>query len=459
MCARAAGRLPRTARRDDEPGAARRRGRAPGRHRTARRRRLGGAVRRTGPRRAAAVRRPAADDELVDLCRHLDGLPLAIELAAARTKTLPVPEIADRLRDRFQLLRRTQRAGTVASRGARGGDRLELRPAVRRGAPDVPAPGGVRRWRHHRGGRADVRSRRVRGGQPPRRPLAARRRHRRAASTRFDDARVAPRVRPASGWTRRGELDAARADHLRVVHRPRRAASTCEARGADQLRWLSRLDDEHDNIRAALAYAVEHDPAATLQLVGVRDPAVVVPRSAAGDAAVDRGQPGRRARRRAGAAGPRAGDGWVAGRADRPDGGRGRRRRRPCTTSWRWPRPASARRWRSTCPATTSWDTAFARLLLLATLARQASAGEPIDRGRGRRRSSTTSAAAFDRLGDDYGSAVVRVTDAIMAVCHGELDRAEAAAEAALPFARRNERAVLAEPRRLRPGDDRRPAR
>jgi tetratricopeptide (TPR) repeat protein len=59
-------------------------------------------------RRRAAVQRPAqtADDEgLVELCRSLDGLPLAIELAAARTKTLRVEEITRRLDDRFTLLR------------------------------------------------------------------------------------------------------------------------------------------------------------------------------------------------------------------------------------------------------------------------------------------------------------------------------------------------------------------
>jgi tetratricopeptide (TPR) repeat protein len=39
-----------------------------------------------------------------DLCRSLDGLPLAIELAAARTKTLSVQEIARRLVDRFSVL-------------------------------------------------------------------------------------------------------------------------------------------------------------------------------------------------------------------------------------------------------------------------------------------------------------------------------------------------------------------
>ncbi len=38
------------------------------------------------------------------LCRTLDGIPLGIELCAARVRALSVEQIADRLRDRFQLL-------------------------------------------------------------------------------------------------------------------------------------------------------------------------------------------------------------------------------------------------------------------------------------------------------------------------------------------------------------------
>jgi DNA-binding CsgD family transcriptional regulator len=41
---------------------------------------------------------------VVDLCRRLDGLPLAIELAAVRTRALSVEQIHDRLADRFGLL-------------------------------------------------------------------------------------------------------------------------------------------------------------------------------------------------------------------------------------------------------------------------------------------------------------------------------------------------------------------
>ncbi|MFF9814724.1 ATP-binding protein [Streptomyces sp. NPDC014006] len=59
--------------------------------------------------RATAVRPDAgaalADTEAVaEICRRLDGLPLAIELAAARLRLLTPRQIADRLDDRFRLL-------------------------------------------------------------------------------------------------------------------------------------------------------------------------------------------------------------------------------------------------------------------------------------------------------------------------------------------------------------------
>ncbi|MEU9175217.1 BTAD domain-containing putative transcriptional regulator [Streptomyces sp. NPDC048420] len=59
--------------------------------------------------RAVAVRPDAdavlADQEAVaEICRRLDGLPLAIELAAARLRLLTPRQIADRLDDRFRLL-------------------------------------------------------------------------------------------------------------------------------------------------------------------------------------------------------------------------------------------------------------------------------------------------------------------------------------------------------------------
>ena len=46
-----------------------------------------------------------------DICRALDGLPLAIELAAARIGTLTVDDLGDRLGARFDLLRTGRRGG------------------------------------------------------------------------------------------------------------------------------------------------------------------------------------------------------------------------------------------------------------------------------------------------------------------------------------------------------------
>jgi predicted ATPase/DNA-binding CsgD family transcriptional regulator len=59
--------------------------------------------------RAAAVRPGFAltsenRQHVVQLCRTLDGVPLAIELAAARIRALSVEQIADRIDDRFRLL-------------------------------------------------------------------------------------------------------------------------------------------------------------------------------------------------------------------------------------------------------------------------------------------------------------------------------------------------------------------
>lgn len=53
---------------------------------------------------------------VVDICRHLDGIPLAIELAAARTRSMSPVQIVDRLGERFRLLTASDRTAVSRQR-------------------------------------------------------------------------------------------------------------------------------------------------------------------------------------------------------------------------------------------------------------------------------------------------------------------------------------------------------
>lgn len=70
-----------------------------------------------------------------EICARLDGMPLAIELAAARVRAMPVPEIRARLSDVFQLLSSGSRTALPRQRTLRGTmewshDLLELRDRI-----------------------------------------------------------------------------------------------------------------------------------------------------------------------------------------------------------------------------------------------------------------------------------------------------------------------------------------
>jgi predicted ATPase/DNA-binding winged helix-turn-helix (wHTH) protein len=57
---------------------------------------------------------------IADICRRLDGIPLAIELAAARAATLGIQELAARLNDRFRLLTSGRRSALPRHQTLRG---------------------------------------------------------------------------------------------------------------------------------------------------------------------------------------------------------------------------------------------------------------------------------------------------------------------------------------------------
>jgi predicted ATPase/class 3 adenylate cyclase len=66
-------------------------------------------------RAAAADEAMVASDTdiatVAEICDRLDGIPLAIELAASRARSLSLADLAERLDDRFRLLRRGSRGG------------------------------------------------------------------------------------------------------------------------------------------------------------------------------------------------------------------------------------------------------------------------------------------------------------------------------------------------------------
>ena len=60
---------------------------------------------RVAPSRRAAVGEASLEPVVAQICRKLDGLPLALELAAARMSVISPQELLDGLTDRFQVLR------------------------------------------------------------------------------------------------------------------------------------------------------------------------------------------------------------------------------------------------------------------------------------------------------------------------------------------------------------------
>ena len=218
------------------------------------------------------ARRPgAADDRVLQLCRSLDGLPLAIELAAARTKTLSIEEITRRLDDRFSVLsdpasRKPQRRRAL--KATIGWSYELLFPDDKRGlwalatfaggapvvavesvlaALEVPASAAIDVV-----GRLASRSLVIVDGEAP--DLV---RYRLLDSIRA----FALEAMADAGLTSRAL--AAHADWLAAAAR----SSTSGVRGARQADYLAVARAERANVDAALAWSASHDPRLALQIV------------------------------------------------------------------------------------------------------------------------------------------------------------------------------------------------
>ncbi|MBA9005062.1 BTAD domain-containing putative transcriptional regulator [Thermomonospora cellulosilytica] len=197
------------------------------------------------------------------ICRGLDGLPLALELAATRVRGLEVHELAARLDDRFRLLDGGRRGGPARQRTLRamidwswepltGPERAVLRRlavhadgCTLQAAEAVCSGDGVAREDV-----ADVLARLVD------RSLASRTggRYRLLESVA---AYCVERLREAA------EEDRVRRRHLHYyADLAERAASGL--RGPRQGEWLERLDAESANVRTALDHAADADAALRL---------------------------------------------------------------------------------------------------------------------------------------------------------------------------------------------------
>ncbi|MFB7471332.1 BTAD domain-containing putative transcriptional regulator [Kitasatospora sp. NPDC056184] len=229
--------------------------------------------------RAAAVRPGFRVDGttaplVVAVCRALDGLPFAIELAAARLRSLTLPQVAERLGDQFRLLGSGSRAAAPRHRTLRAvvDWSWELLDDTERAV--------LRRLSVFRGGAtprsAEVVCAPADDGAVDGRDVID------VIAALIDKSLV---VATGRGEVRYGLLETVRAyaaerlaeagetERLRAAHAARLLAVAERAepglRGAEQEVWAARLTAERDDCAAALGWAVERREAATaLRLTG-----------------------------------------------------------------------------------------------------------------------------------------------------------------------------------------------
>ena len=214
------------------------------------------AVRLLVDRAAGFTLNTATTGAAVRICRALDGMPLAIELAAARLRTLPVDVLADRLADRFRLLTGGSRTALPRHRTLRavvdwswelltGPERaLWRRFAVFHGGAEVTAAERVCGADIDLLGALVDKSLLVLGVDGRYRMLETIREY---GLERLAEA----------GETERMRL--AHAGYLLVLA----DEAEPQLRGRDQLHWLNLLAAEHDNLHAAVRAAIEAGDAAT----------------------------------------------------------------------------------------------------------------------------------------------------------------------------------------------------
>ncbi|MFE9748109.1 BTAD domain-containing putative transcriptional regulator [Saccharothrix saharensis] len=212
--------------------------------------------------RAVAVRpgfavTPENADVVAEVCRRLDGLPLAIELAAARLRSLSVEQLAARLDDRFRLLTGGSRTALPRHQTLRAvvAWSWDLLSAPERDFAERLAvfPAGF-----------DLEAAERLAGDGAFDLLAAlvdKSLVQVVAGSRY---RMLETIREycLERLAEEGRVAAARAEHAAYF---RDLAETAEPhlRGKEQMTWIARLEAERDNLVAALHFAADSGDADT----------------------------------------------------------------------------------------------------------------------------------------------------------------------------------------------------
>ena len=223
--------------------------------------------------RAGAVRKDLGGDArtlsaMVRICRALDGMPLAIELAAARLRTMTIEQLANRLDDRFRLLTSGSRTALPRHRTLR---------AVVDWSWDLLTDAErmvLRRLSVFSGGASLEAAERVCAAPAVEPPAVEQDEVLELLTSLAEKSLLAHRGRQGTGdgalryrmlgtikeyaadrLTEAGESDLARQAHLGYFTELAESAEP-HLRRAEQLVWLARLEADHDNISAAMRGAI-----------------------------------------------------------------------------------------------------------------------------------------------------------------------------------------------------------
>jgi predicted ATPase len=220
------------------------------------------------------------------ICVRLDGLPLAIELAAARAKLFAPTALLARLHDRFALLRGGARDQPTRQQTLRNAidwsyhlltpaeQRLFRRLAVFVGGCTLEGAASVGKDRGSGMGHLTPDPRSPASPAPTPTLDALESLVDKNLLTQTDDGeelrfRMLETIREYAldRLEESGEADAIRQQHAHFFVELAEAAEP-HLYGAGQQTWVTRLEVENDNLRSALAWAIEHARAIGLRLTG-----------------------------------------------------------------------------------------------------------------------------------------------------------------------------------------------